>query len=197
LISIDKKLTDKLLEGDEVVFETVFRNYYSSLCNYANTIIKDMDESEEIVQNTFLTLWEKRANISIHTSVKSYLYKSVYNSCLNKIKHYKVRNEYSSDYQKQNDIYIENTSHDLISKELEEQIELAIETMPPQCRTVFKLSRFENLSYAEIADQLDISVKTIENHITKALKMLRISLKEYLPTILYLFVINFIEKYFE
>jgi RNA polymerase sigma-70 factor (ECF subfamily) len=182
----DKELVTELRNGNEVVFETLFKDYYERLCNYANTFINDIDEAEEMVQGTFLSLWEKHENIDIHTSLKSYLYWAVHNNCLNRIKHFKVRQEHSTEYLHYADIEYEQASQSVLSKELEQQINTAIESLPPQCQTVFKMSRFENLTYNEIAEQLNISVKTIENHMIKALKILREQLKEYLPALLWL-----------
>jgi len=184
----DKELIIGLRNGDELAFESIFKNYYERLCNYANTIINDMDEAEEMVQGTFLSLWEKHENVEIHTSMKSYLYRAVHNNCLNRIKHYKVRQEHSQELKYQSEYSTDNASQDLIGMELEQQINLAIDSLPPQCSKVFKLSRFENLTYAEIAEQLDLSVKTIDNQMGKALKILREKLKDYLPYILWLFM---------
>lgn len=175
-----------LRSGDEQVFEVIFRTYYERLCNYANTILHDMDEAEEMVQGAFLTVWEKHDSIEIHTSMKSYLYRAVHNSCLNRVKHYKVRREHGEALKHQTDITIEDASQDLVGSELESLVASAIDSLPQQCRMVFRLSRFENLSYAEIADQLGISVKTVENHMTKALKTLRDRLKDYLPVLIWL-----------
>ncbi len=175
-----------LRSGDEQVFEAIFRTYYERLCNYANTILHDMDEAEEMVQGAFLTVWEKHDSIEIHTSMKSYLYRAVHNSCLNRVKHYKVRREHGEAFKHQTDITIDDASQDLVGSELESLVASAIDSLPQQCRMVFRLSRFENLSYAEIADQLGISVKTVENHMTKALKTLRDRLKDYLPVLIWL-----------
>ncbi|MBN2261918.1 MAG: RNA polymerase sigma-70 factor, partial [Prolixibacteraceae bacterium] len=90
----DKHILAGLQAGNEQVFESFFRNYYERLCNYANTILNDMDEAEEIVQNAFLAMWEKRESIDVHTSLKSYLYRSVYNSSLNHVKHLKVKRKH-------------------------------------------------------------------------------------------------------
>ena len=179
-----------LRDSNEAVFEVVFKAYYERLCNYAHSMIYDIDDAEEMVQNTFLTLWEKRGKIAIHTSVKSYLYKAVHNSCLNRIKHYKVRREHSDYYRSETPIEHNTTSNDVLGNELETQINSAIETLPSQCRTVFRLSRFENLTYAEIGEQLSISVKTVDKHMVKALKILRVQLKEYLPALLWLLIMK-------
>ena len=176
----------ELHNSNELVFEGLFRDYYERLCNYANTMVNDIAEAEELVQNMFVTVWEKRESIEIHTSVKSYLYRAVHNHCLNRIKHEKVRQSYGEDYRYLVTDGFDNATQELIGKELELQINRAIEALPPQCRQVFRMSRFENLTYAEIAEQLDLSVKTIENHIMKALKILRTELKDYLPTLLWI-----------
>jgi RNA polymerase sigma-70 factor (ECF subfamily) len=184
----DKELITGLREGDEVVFEGIFKGYYERLCNYANTMINDMDEAEEMVQSMFLGLWEKHNDVEIHTSMKSYLYRAVHNNCLNRIKHYKVRQVHSEQIKHQADYTIENASQDLIGAELEQQIHLAISSMPPQCSKIFQLSRFENLTYAEIAEHMNLSVKTVDNQMGKALKLMREKLKDYLPYILWLFL---------
>lgn len=176
----------ELRNGSELVFETIFKDYYERLCNYANTYINDLMESEEMVQSTFLALWEKHEIIEIHTSLKSYLYRAVHNNCINHIKHLQVRREHSDEYLHYADIEYEQASNDLIGKELEKKINSTIESLPPQCQTAFKLSRFENLTYNEIAEKMGVSVKTIENHMIKALRTLRVELKEYLPLVILL-----------
>lgn len=186
----ETKLTESLHIGSKVFFEQAFKEYYERLCNYANTIIDDMDESEEIVQSTFLNIWEKKEAFEIHTSVKAYLYQAVHNQCLNEIKHNKIRQAHKEYYLYVADSSIGSASDMVIGNELELKIEEAISELPPQCQTVFRMSRFENRTYAEIAKQLDISVKTIENHMGKALRILREKLKEYLPLIFWLFIIN-------
>jgi len=183
---LDRNIVEALRQGDEQVFETIFRTYYERLCNYANTILNDMDEAEEMVQSAFLTVWEKHDTLEIHTSVKSYLYRAVHNSCLNRVKHYKVRKTYGDSVKNQTELLHDDASQDLIGSELDAIVANAIDSLPDQCRLVFKLSRFENLTYAEIAEQLGISVKTVENHMVKALKVLREKLKDYLPVLIWL-----------
>lgn len=183
---LDKNIVDALRQGDEQVFETIFRTYYERLCNYANTILNDMDEAEEMVQSAFLNVWEKHDTLEIHTSVKSYLYRAVHNSCLNRVKHYKVRKTYGDSVKNQTELLHDDASQDLVGRELDSIVANAIDSLPDQCKLVFKLSRFENLTYAEIAEQLGISVKTVENHMVKALKVLREKLKDYLPVLIWL-----------
>ena len=157
----------------------VFRDSYTPLVRYGNTFLKDTDETEDVVQQVFVSMWEKRAQLDIHTSVRAVLYRAVHNACLNRLKHQKVRRDYAGDWK--------NTQSDseqtdaLEAAELQERINRAIETMPEQCARIFKMSRFEQLKYQEIADQLGLSVKTVENQMGKALKIIREALKDYLP----------------
>lgn len=174
-------------EGDKVEFEKVFKLYYNPLCDYACTIIKDSDESEEIVQNIFFVIWSKKETLEISISLKSYLYRAVHNECLNKLKHSKVKLIYATDFK--NNITtsgFDNVSENIDAKELNKKIQSALDSLPEQCGKVFRLSRFENLKYSEIATKLDISVKTVENHMGKALKIMRDNLKDYLMLLIWL-----------
>lgn len=183
---IESDIATGLRNGNAVVFETLFRDYYERLCNYANTMIYDIDEAEEMVQSTFLNIWEKREEILVHTSMKSYLYRAVHNNCLNRIKHEKVKQNHNDEYKYINEKALDYDSHEMVTNELEQQINDAIASMPPQCQRVFRLSRFENLTYNEIADQMGLSVKTVDHHMVKALKILREKLKDYLPLLFWL-----------
>lgn len=157
----------------------VFRDYYTPLVRYGNTFLKDSDETEDVVQQVFVSLWEKRTQLDIHTSVRAVLYRAVHNACLNRLKHQKVRGDYASDW-KSTQSDSEQTDA-LEAAELQERINRAIEGMPEQCARIFKMSRFEQLKYQEIADQLGLSIKTVENQMGKALKIIREALKDYLP----------------
>lgn len=178
--------TDTLREGGLTAFEMLFRTYYQSLCNYAYTFLRDREEAEEVVQSTFLLVWEKRDSLAIRTSVKPYLYAMVRNACLNVIKHDKIKRRHAGEEIALAERSHESVAHAVASNELENRIKLAMDQLPEQCRMVFKLSRFEELKYAEIAEQLSISVKTVENHMGKALKIMREQLKDYLPLVLVL-----------
>lgn len=180
----EQEIIGAIREGNERIFEETFRKYYQSLCNYANSILKEMDEAEEVVQNLFLSIWEKRSDLEISISLKSYLYRAVHNHCLNRIKHLKVREEYQQYAVNFYDASYESVSQTVMKNELEQKIEEAIRKLPEQCRLIFRMSRFEELKYHEIAEQLELSPKTVENQIGKALKILRVELAEYLPLII-------------
>ena len=177
---------NELKEGDITAFEMFFKTYYQPLCNYAYTFIQDRDEAEEIVQSAFLSVWEKRDTLDIKTSLKSYLYTMVRNTSLNVIKHEKIKQKYVGEAMAVEDRSHEGVAQAVLSSELEDRIQMAMGVLPEQCRLVFKLSRFEELKYAEIAEQLDISIKTVENHMGKALKIMREQLKDYLPLLIVL-----------
>ena len=177
----EQEIIGAIREGNERIFEEIFRKYYQSLCNYANSILKEMDEAEAVVQNLFLSIWEKRSDLEISISLKSYLYRAVHNHCLNRIKHLKVREEYQQYAVNFYDASYESVSQTVMKNELETKIEEAIKKLPEQCRLIFRMSRFEELKYHEIAEQLELSPKTVENQIGKALKILRVELAEYLP----------------
>lgn len=163
-------------------FEKVFHTYYSALVIYAKTILKDQNEAEDIVQQVFIIVWEKRSVIEVHTSLRAMLYKSVYNACLNRIKQLNVRNKYVADAQ--HTLQKVSVDEGIQQKELQSRIENALNALPEQCGKIFKLSRFEQLKYQEIADELGISVKTVENQMGKALKIMKEHLKDYLPIVL-------------
>ncbi len=182
----EQEIVGAIRQGNERIFEVIFRKYYQSLCNYANSMLKELDEAEEIVQNLFSGIWEKRTDLEINVSLKSYLYRAVHNHCLNRIKHLKIRGEYEQYANNYFESSYESVSQAVMKNELEMKIEEAIEKLPEQCRIIFRLSRFEELKYHEIAEQLGISPKTVENQVGKALKILRVELAEYLPLIILL-----------
>lgn len=166
--------------GDESAFSKLFEMHYEAACRYVIRVIRDRDTTEEIVQSTFVNIWEKRNLIREDVSFKSYLFRSAYNTALNYIKHQKVVSNYVAKKQEKFEVFHQNYVSHQRDFELEKKISDAINELPPQCQKVFRLSREEGLKYHEIADELGISKKTVEVHMGKALKMLRMSLKEYL-----------------
>lgn len=183
----EQQVTPALLRtGDITAFEMLFRTYYQPLCNYAYTFVQNRDEAEEIVQSTFLSVWEKRENLEIRTAVKPYLYAMVRNACLNVLKHEKIKQQHAAVELAVAEKSVESVTRTVMASELETRIYEAMEKLPQQCRLIFKLSRFEELKYSEIAEQLDLSVKTVENQMGKALKIMREQLKDYLPLLIVL-----------
>lgn len=167
-------------------FEQIYLEHYTALHRYAFTILGDEALSEEMVQQVFLKILEKQNAVFLHTSVKAYLYRAVHNECINHIKHEKVKQGYQDYTLHQSDSYTESASRKMQYDELEQQLHRSINALPEQCRTIFQLSRFEELRYAQIAAQLGLSIKTVENQMSKALKRLRADLAAYLPLLLWL-----------
>lgn len=169
---------------NDELFEQLFRAHYKALHAYATTILKDIDIAEEVVQNLFLKFWEKRELLSIATSIKAYLYKCVYNDSLNYLKHENVKLKHQNFTVYTMDTSSEPASAKAELTELETKLRAALNELPEQCRTIFQLSRFEELKYKEIAEQLGLSIKTVENQMGKALKILRIKLVDFLILVL-------------
>ncbi|GAB4025344.1 RNA polymerase sigma-70 factor [Spirosoma gilvum] len=186
----EQDVIEAIRTGSERDFEAVFRQHYASLCRYACQLLTDPDEAEEEVQAMFLAIWEKREGLLITVSLKSYLYRSVHNRCLNRLKHVAVRDEHREYIHHIGEESAESPAQRMIGDELAHQIQRAIQKLPEQCRLVFTLSRFEELRYGEIAERLGISIKTVENQIGKALRILRTELSEYLPIVLALGMYN-------
>lgn len=180
----DIEIVKSLRQSDQVMFETLFRHYYNALCRFATGILKDPDEAEETVQQVMVTVWEKRMTLEIHSSLKSYLYRAVHNGALNRIRKLKSTDTLSDDHGAGSVRSAESASHKVLVSELKGKISEAISRLPDQCRLVFQLSRFEGMKYAEIAAHLGISEKTVENHMGKALKLMRLYLKDYLVWII-------------
>lgn len=164
------------------VFEQVFKEHFKNLHAYACSILKDSDDAEEMVQNVFYKLWEKKDKIGELQSVPAYLYRSVHNECMNFVKHEKVKMAYEAHAVHHGNI-ASRPEDNADTKQLEKRIGEALADLPEQCRTIFQMSRFEELKYREIADKMGLSVKTVENQMGKALKILRTKLADYISVI--------------
>jgi len=149
-----------------------------------------MDTSEEIVQEVMFKIWVNRNSLNITGSIRSYLIRAVRNSCLNLLKHLDVREDYRVRHESMDQGSYSSPEELMIVSELEQKIRNAIDDLPMERRKIFILSRYDGLSYAEIAEELGISIKTVENQMGKALKTLREDLSEYLP-LLVLFFFDF------
>lgn len=169
----DSELMECLSHDDRKAFEHIFRTYYQDLCRFGVTYVKDMDVSEELVQQIFINIWERRYELSISTSMKSYLFTAVRNKSFNYLK-LQLPKEYKKvDIDDVGFIDTSNKEEDIVFEDLKEYVAKAIDTLPGKCKTIFNLSRNSGLTYKEIAEELDISVKTVENQIGIALKKLR------------------------
>lgn len=189
---MDNKIIEKIKQGDELAFELLFRKYYGRLCGFANKFIGSSTESEEIVQEVFLNIWNRKEKLKLNEEIRSYLFKSVQNLCFNYIQHQKIVDKYYSAieiaYKNQTDDF--NTYESVLYNELQTKVDEAISTLPKACRRIFKMSRVEGLKYAEIAQKLNISVKTVETQMGRALVKLRLALKDYLPILIIILLLN-------
>jgi RNA polymerase sigma-70 factor (ECF subfamily) len=174
-------LPGNLKNENEVVFEQLFKKHFRELHAYAFSILKDWDIAEEIVQAMFLKLWEKNDWMKLQSSVRSYLYKSVYHDSLNHLRHQKVQLKYQTATVHTMEHYTDDAAGKLKLGELERHLSAALSKLPEKCRAIFHLSRFEELKYQEIATRLEISIKTVETHMGKALRILRKEMQEFLP----------------
>lgn len=179
-----------LKDRNENAFEALFKDYFKRLRQYAYTFVQDPELAEDIVQNVFYRLWEKIEVLNFSDSIAAYLYRAVYNESLNHLKHSKVKRSYQSYLHRRLKDESDNAQKKLNLGQLEQHLREAINELPEQCRTIFQLSRFEELRYREIGTRLGISVKTVENQMGKALKLLRARLIEFLPLLL-LYLTNF------
>lgn len=179
--------TQPVAINDVADFEKLFKSHYSQLCSYANLFLNDPDASEDIVQEVFFKLWKNRAELSINTTIKSYLFRAVRNGCLNVIDHLSIRDAYKAFNEEDINRSQENPIDETVVSELEQRIKETIDQLPTERRKIFILSRYEGLKYREIAEQLNISVKTVENQMYQALRFLREKLVDYLPLVLLIF----------
>jgi RNA polymerase sigma-70 factor, ECF subfamily len=171
-------------------FEALFREHFTGLCYFARKYTGDLDSAREIVHAVFIRVWESRSEFDWDKPGKSYLFTSVYNRSMNFIRDNRkfIRHE---DASLQNLIVDDSAYSDhLETAELEEKIRKALLKLPERCREIFELSRFEGKKYSEIAAELNISVKTVETQMSKALLILKTELKDYLAIMLFLLLKN-------
>lgn len=167
----DQNILNGIKAGDVASFKTLFHDYYPMLCHFAEKNGLKLDVAEDIVQDLFVKLWENRNSIAISSSIKSYLFQSTRNQCLNYLKRGEVKRKFEE--------YVLHLHPDYYYNEAIEEEELnyfiykAVESLPPKCREVFQLSRFEEKSNDKISQEMGISSKTVNNQIGKAVKIIR------------------------
>lgn len=186
----DQELINNLQNGNERAIDILFRRHYSFVCHAVYRILKDSNTAEDIAQEVFFGLWKKRENLNITISVKAYLKRAAINKSLNFIRDQKIKFD---DKEEQLPILTSNqstTQEKLEAEDLQKKIDEAIDSLPEKCRLVFTLSRFEEMTYQEIADHLGISIKTVENQISKALRVLRSVLGPFMSVALLLILIH-------
>jgi RNA polymerase sigma-70 factor, ECF subfamily len=177
----DRELLQKIRAGDEGAYDSVFRAWYPALVRVAASLVKDTDVAEEVAQDVMHELWRRRMVLDEDVSLRAYLLRSVRNRALNRLRHLRVRRESEADVEA---LYHAPLASDqpIVAKELAQAVQIAFTELPPRCREIFELSRLHGLKYAEIAAALDISQKTVEAQMGKALRIMRERLAAWLPS---------------
>jgi RNA polymerase sigma-70 factor (ECF subfamily) len=176
--------------GDELAFEKIFKSNHSQIVGFCNHFVMDPDKAKGLAQEVFLNLWINRGKIETLNGIKAFLYTFAKSSCLNYIRHQKVIRKYEDEHLQEMESELNRETlesfdfNSLEFSELETLIRQAIDDLPEKCREVFMMSRFEGKMNKEISEELNISVKAVEAHMTRALRTLRLKLSEYLPAIL-------------
>ena len=191
----DSELLYRLKHDDEIAFKVIFNKYYSRLYYFVLEFILMDDQAENIVQDTFCTLWIKRNELKDGSNLSAYLFTVAKNNCLYRLRDQRYRQKlFTSNPFSRDEIDLNGEVLDTLDSSAETFMEIdsiiagTMEELPPQCKRIFMMSRFEEKKNKEIAEELNISVKVVEKHISKALKKFRESLKDYLPFVTYLFL---------
>ncbi len=186
MVISDKAVISGLRFGDKKVYEQLFLDHYKNLVLYAKKFVMETETARDLVQDVFVYLWDKRQKLTIDKSLSSYLFRAVHNACINHLKRGATKENYIKEFLiKLNEgAYKTAASEDayelVVHKDLSERIERIIETLPEQCRNIFKMSRFRGMKNKEIAEIYSISPRTVETQIYRALKVLKENLKPYL-----------------
>ena len=175
-------LLSAVQRGDQKAFDTLFRRYYPMLCAYGHRFV-ELEDAEEIVEDSLLWIWENRETLVIESSLNSYLFKMVYRRALNKLAHIDATQRADTRFYEEMQEMLQDTDYYQI-EELAKRIEDAVAALPESYREAFVMHRFRDRSFKEIADTLGVSPKTIDYRIQQALKQLRVDLKDYLPLLL-------------
>lgn len=191
----EAKLIEKIKSGDDVAFKVIYNKYFPRLYYFIREFIGMDDLTENVVQDTFATLWEKRRTLREDVNISSYLYSVAKNNCLYRLRDQRYQQRFfvsgSPDSKElaQNLKALDSVDTSVLAfHEIEQIIEKTLEELTPQCKRVFMLSRFEGMKNREIAEELHITVKAVEGHMTKSLKIFRTALKDYLPLAAHLFL---------
>ncbi len=179
----DYFLSERLKSGDNKAFDYVMDKYYKQLCAYAFMLVKDRSNAEDIVQNVMVILWIKRKNINPELSLKNYLYTSIHNEFINQCRKSRPITALDEKYFEAVDYVLEENTQNI--ERLMDLVKKEIDNLPPKCRRIFLLNKKDGLTHVEISEFLNISVKTVEGHITRAFKFLSDKLADKTKPILF------------
>lgn len=183
----DRDILEGINNGDKIFFDLVFKNYYTRLLTFARDYLKSKEAAQEIVQDFFLYIWENHGKIQIKTSLKAYLYKSIHNRCMNYFRDTNSYYHHTIPIEKLKDqadlLFIEYSDsffNESFTEHIEKELDETIESLPEQCRRIFQLNRYENLTYPEIAELLNVSLSTVKTQMSRAMSTLHQKMKKYL-----------------
>lgn len=188
-------MLERLRKGDKDIFSFLFTSYYKDFVLFAGTILQDRSICEDIVQSVFLRLWNDRERVVIETSLKSYFLKSIRNSCIDEIRHRYVIREHESFVMSGDLLDDVDTENYILYTDLADHLNEALAKLPANCREAFELNRFQGLKYKEIAEHLGVSVRTVEVRVGKALELLCLYLKDFLPALLFVLLNDVIDMW--
>ena len=161
-----------MIFSSKAEYKRTFEEYYNPLCNFAFKIVNRKDLAEDVVQEVFVQIWQKRENIKLKASIKNYLFQSTRNKAIEILRKKKLENDY-----KEHELSLKTEAYEIEEEAnnymLKERLKRSIRQLPPKCQEIFVMSKMNGLTYAEIAEELDLSVKTVENQMGRALKLLR------------------------
>ena len=175
-------MLDRIATGDSAAFDEIFRAHYAELVQVSERYVFDRQTAEEIAQEVFVELWRRRTTLSLRTSLRAYLVTAVRNRSLNRLRHERTRDR-AAPLLRNEESGAATTSDRVVEREIDEAVREAVAGLPDRCREVFELSRVGGLRYAEIAEVLGISIKTVEAQMGKALRVLRERLSAWLPEV--------------
>jgi len=183
-------ILQRMIEGDENAFKYFFDTHYDNLCNFVNSYLRDETLSEDVVQSIFIYLWEKKDSLPSNCSVKSYLYAASKNRSLNQLRDIKNKNRIVGELLAHPALISDEKADQFLEfEELKKIISNAIDGLPAQCKTIYQLSRDEGLTNKEIAEKLGITVKTVENQMTIAIRKIKDFLQPYHDLIFFFFIV--------
>ena len=180
----NRKLVEHLKKGNEIAYTYLVELYYEKLCDYASNLARDSFKSEDIVQNVFIRMWRQREKLNFNISIKSYLYKSVYNEFVDQYRKDIAITLLEKKYIEEINSNIEPSDNDKTER-LIVLVEKEIEQLPPKCKETFLLNKKEGLTYVEIAEFQNVSVGTVEKQMNKAFSLIRSKIKGKLLTFLF------------
>jgi RNA polymerase sigma-70 factor (ECF subfamily) len=185
-------LIGKLKNGDISSFEIIYKSHYHRIFHFALQYLHDKETCSNIIQDVFASLWDKREKLDDDTNLNAWLFTVTKNKCLKHIRDLKTDKKHLGNFMEQRMILNFDALNSLDTSpmafdEIETIIRKTLESLSPQCRRAFEMSRFEDKKYSEIAGEMQIAQKTVETHISNALKVFRVALKDYLPLMIFLF----------